>query len=220
LTPEYAPKAHALFDMYHPIEINHNVGLEEKNEKMHEWWRKHFDLLIEGGLTMDVMREIVSKGDIHFRESTLEFIDCLYKKKIPLVIMSAGPGDMIEECLRQAGRLYENVHVIANLFEFNIKGDVVNIKEPIIHSLNKYETVIQKFPAFEIVKNRKNVLLLGDGLGDLGMIEGFEYDNLIKIGFLNENQEGNLEEFKKNFDVVILDDGSMDFVLDLCKEII
>jgi len=40
-----------------------------------------------------------------------------------------------------------------------------------------------------------------------------------KIGFLNENQAGNLEEFKKNFDVIILDDGSMDFVLDFCREI-
>lgn len=219
LTPEYAPKAHALFDLYHPIEIDHDVTLEEKNKKMHEWWRKHFDLLIASGLTMKVMREIVSKGAIHFRENTPEFVDCLHEKNIPLVIMSAGPGDMIEECLRQAGRLYTNVQVIANLFEFDAEGNAIQVKEPIIHVLNKHETAIQKFPAFEMVKDRRNVLLLGNGLGDLGMIEGFPYDNLIRIGFLNENAEGNLEKFQKNFDVIVLNDGPMDFVLDLCREI-
>ena len=220
LTPDYAPKAHALFDLYHPIEIDSDVTLEEKNKKMHEWWQKHVDLLIASGLTMGVMREIVSQGAIRFRENTMEFIDCLHEKNIPLVIMSAGLGDMIEECLRQAGRLYENVHVIANLFEFDAKGNAIQVKEPIIHSLNKHETAIQAFPFFEAVQERRNVLLLGDGLGDLGMVEGFPYDNLMRIGFLNENVEGNLEKFQKNFDVIICNDGPMDFVLDLCREIV
>ncbi|MBU1349747.1 hypothetical protein KJ978_03455, partial [Patescibacteria group bacterium] len=47
----------------------------------------------------------------------------------------------------------------------------------------------------------------------------FDYDNLIKIGFLNENVKENLEEYKKNYDVVILNDGSMEYVNDLLNEI-
>jgi hypothetical protein len=61
---------------------------------------------------------------------------------------------------------------------------------------------------------------LGDGVNDIDMIEGFDYDNLIKIGFLNENVEENLPEVKKNFDVIILNDGNMDFVNNLLKEIV
>ena len=64
------------------------------------------------------------------------------------------------------------------------------------------------------------MILLGDNLEDIGMIEGFDYENLIKIGFLNENVEENLLEFKKNFDAIILNDGEMDFVNKLLKEII
>ena len=34
------------------------------------------------------------------------------------------------------------------------------------------------------VKNRTNVLLLGDHIGDLGMSDGLEYENRISVGFL------------------------------------
>ena len=46
------------------------------------------------------------------------------------------------------------------------------------------------------------------------------YDNLLKIGFLNENVEENLEYYKKAYDIIILNDSSMDYVNDLLKEII
>jgi 5'-nucleotidase len=52
------------------------------------------------------------------------------------------------------------------------------------------------------------------------MSEGLEHENIIKIGFLNENIKESLSEYKKNFDVIILDDGPMDFVNDLLKNIL
>jgi 5'-nucleotidase len=84
--------------------------------------------------------------------------------------------------------------------------------------MNKNETVIQALPFFEIIKDRKNILLLGDSLGDIGMAEGFNYENLINIGFLNENVEDNLEPYKRNYDVVILNDSSLEYVNGLLKE--
>jgi hypothetical protein len=35
-------------------------------------------------------------------------------------------------------------------------------REPIIHSFNKDETVVKNFPIYEEIKDRKNILLLGD----------------------------------------------------------
>ena len=52
------------------------------------------------------------------------------------------------------------------------------------------------------------------------MIKGFSYENLIKIGFLNENIEENLEAYKKVYDVVILNDGTMDYMNKLLREMI
>lgn len=35
-------------------------------------------------------------------------------------------------------------------------------------------------------------MLLGNGVDDIDMVEGFDYENLIKVGFLNEEAEKNL----------------------------
>jgi len=220
LTPDYSPKAHELYDTYHPIEIDPKISKQEKMAKMHEWWKKHFELLVKSGLNKNVMDEIVAKKTLKFRKGALDLIDSLEKYKIPLVIMSAGPGDMISQYLKQEGRLYNDIHIIANFFEFDKDGKVIKVKEPIIHSLNKKEIFVKDFPAFKDVKARRNVILLGDGVDDIDMLEGFDYDNLLKIGFLNENVEENLPEFKKNFDVIILNDGEMDFVNQISKQII
>jgi hypothetical protein len=50
------------------------------------------------------------------------------------------------------------------------------------------------------------------------MVEGFDYKNLLKIGFLNEAVEENLENFKKTFDVVLLGDPGMEYINNLLHE--
>jgi len=218
LTPDYAPRAHALFDKYHPIELDPKISREEKSKAMREWWSEHFKLLAECGLTKAVMEKIVATKTIRFRDGALEFIDFLHEKNIPLVIMSGAPGDMVAMYLAQEGRLYDNVHIIATFLKFDEAGKMIGIKELLIHSLNKYEIILKDFPVFGEIKNRPNVLLLGDSLDDVGMVEGFDYKNILKIGFLNEEVDANLENFKKTFDVVLLGDPGMEYVNNLLKE--
>ena len=222
LTPDYAEKAHALYAKYHPVEIDPEISLEEKKKAMREWWTTHFNLLIKSGLNKKDLEKAIASGKIRFREGALDFIDFLHNHNIPLIIMSSSGlgGDIIAMRLKKEGKLYDNVFIVSNSYEWDEKGNAIGVKEPIIHGMNKDETAIQNFPVFNIVKNKKNVILLGDGLGDIGMIKGFDYDNLIKIGFLNENVEENLEQYKKSYDVLILNDFSMDYVNELLKEII
>jgi hypothetical protein len=61
---------------------------------------------------------------------------------------------------------------------------------------------------------------MGDNLEDVEMIKGFDFENLIKIGFLNEKIKENLKEYKKVYDVLITNDSSMKFVNELLKEIL
>lgn len=219
LTPDYAAKAQALYAKYHPIEIDPKITLEEKKKAMYEWWTTHFDLLIKSGLDKKDLEKVIESGKVKFRSGTPDFIDFLHIHHIPLVIMSSSGlgGNVIEMYLTKEGRLYNNIHVISNTFKWDRNGQAVDYKKPIIHVMNKDETMIRDFPAFEMIKDRKNVILLGDSLGDIGMVEGFNYDHLIKIGFLNENIEESLEDYKKNFDIVILNDSSMDYVNELLK---
>ena len=221
LTPDYAEKANALYTKYHAIEIDPKIPLNEKKKAMLEWWKTHFALHIECGLNKSDLEKVVASDKVKFRKGVKEFIQTLKKKNIPLVIMSSSGlgGDAIRMYLEKAKMLFDNIHIVSNVFEWDENGNAVEVKEPIIHVLNKDETAIQDFPVFDIIKDRKNVLLLGDSLGDVGMVEGFDFENLIKIGFLNEKIEESIKEYEKNFDIVILNDSDMNFVNELLEEI-
>jgi cytosolic 5'-nucleotidase 3 len=220
LTDDYTQKANALKDKYHPIEINSNIPIEEKRRAMEEWWRTHKKLLIESGLNLKDVQDIVDNGKLEFRVGATEFFDLANNNNIPLVIFSSsGIGEAIPMYFKKINRNYKNIHIVTNSMIYNENGNAIATKEPVIHVFNKGEIALKGLPIMKKLKVRKNVLLLGDSLGDLDMIEGFKYDNIIKIGFYNYKEE-NLEDFEKNFDAIILNDGSMNFVNDLLKEII
>jgi len=220
LTPDYREKAHQLFDKNHPIEVDPDIPLDKKKSAMRKWWTEHFDLLIETGLDKKDIESVAKHPSIKFREGVAEFIKFLEARNIPLVIMSAsGVGDVIDIMFEKHNLLSDNVHIITNHFNFDEDGKATGVQEPIIHALNKDETAITDYPPYQAIKNRKNVILIGDGMGDLGMAEGFDYDNLLTIGFLNSEVEKNLENYKNSFDIVITDDGNFDAINDLVKEV-
>lgn len=221
LSEEYSKKATELADYYHSIEIDAKIPLDEKKKYMQEWWEEHFKLLIDSGLNKKNLERVINEGKVEFREGTEEFLDLLHEKKIPLIIFSSsGIGNLIPMYLERHKKLYDNIHIITNLYKWDKEGKAIEVNKPVIHVLNKDETSIKRFPKiYKEVKDRKNVLLLGDSLGDLGMIKGFDYENLLKVGFLNEKVEEILGEYKKNFDVVITNDSDMDYVNEMIKKL-
>lgn len=220
LSEEYSKAAKELFEKYHAIEIDPNLSLEAKIKHMQEWWETHYDLLIKSGLKKEHLQRVIDSDKIILREGVEEFLDILKEKNIPLVIISSsGLGHIIDMFLEKIGKMHNNIYVITNELEFDNKGNLVGVKLPLIHSLNKSEASICNEELLKKLSGKKNISLLGDGIGDLGMIQGFEYDNLIKIGFLNYNIEENLERYKENFDVVITGDGDFSFINDLIEGI-
>ena len=220
ISEDYARRAHELADKYRPIEMDVNYDSEKKRKKMYEWWRKHFDLLIESGLNRKHIESIVKSGRAQFREGVKDFLNYLNECKIPLVIISStGLGsDSISMFLEYQGVFYDNIHIVSNQYEWDEDGNAVSVREPLIHVMNKDETTLDDFPFYKEIKDRRNVLLLGDSLGDEGMIEGFSYSNLIKVGFLNEDVEKNLGVFKYNYDVVLTGDQDFNYVNELMEE--
>jgi len=222
LTPDYPAKAHALFDKYYPIEIDFSVPLSERKKAMQEWWKRHFELLIESKLSKKDIKKVAYSEEIKLRKGFSDFVDYLHERRVPLVIMSAnGMGEeSISLFLEKEKKLFSNVCIVTNTFEWDENGYLKKINEPIIHSLNKDETAIHEFPVYEKIKDRKNILLLGDSPGDAGMSDGFDAENILKIGFLNEKVEENLKHYQELFDVVLLGDPPFDFVNELVREIL
>ncbi|MFA5030641.1 MAG: hypothetical protein WC495_03570 [Patescibacteria group bacterium] len=193
LTPDYTAKARALFEKYHPIEMDMQIEPEEKKKSMHEWWMRHFELLIASGLTRDNIRQAMSARHARLRDGAHEFFDLLRNNGIPLIIMSSsGLGvESIQFFLEAEHEMDDNVSVISNQYEWNDSGKAIGIKQPIIHGLNKDETLIQNFPdIFKRIEQRTNIILLGNSPSDLGMASGFAHTHLFSIGFLNA-QDGN-----------------------------
>jgi len=220
LTPDYPEKAFALFDKFHRYEISTELSIEEKNVKMEEWWKAHYQLMVVCGINKKVIQNLATSGKIPLREGTFTFLDVVSKYNIPLLIFSAGMGDAIKQFLLHEGKLTPNVHIISNFYNFDSDGRVTGTKDRFIHTFNKHEFAVSDTPYYQDIKNRNNVILLGDSLGDLGMTEGIEHDTIIRIGFLNDNQDQFLEKYAESFDVVILEDGDMSYVNQLMQDIV
>ena len=85
---------------------------------------------------------------------------------------------------------------------------------------NKYLVIKEHLPELVRVNGKKkNIILLGDNYEDQNMSDSFEYEDVIKIGYLNENKEELLDDYKKAFDVIVLNDGTMDYPNSLLKEL-
>jgi HAD superfamily hydrolase (TIGR01544 family) len=221
LTPVYRQKYRKFFNQYFPIEINQTIKLADKKKAMAQWWQKIFALLIEGKLNKKDLKKFITSQNIKLRNGFDKFANLLKKQSIPLIIMSSsGLGEKaILMYLKREKRLSSNIHIIANKFEWDKNGYAVAVKEPIIHVANKDETILKNFPVLNLIKKRKNVILLGDVIEDTGMIKGFTYDNLIKIGFFSDKNKKNLKIYKSYYDVIVLNDGGLEYVNKLLREI-
>lgn len=222
LTQEYSQKAFALYEKYHPIEINPKISRAIKKKKMEEWWRVHYELLKKTGLRKHHLKKIIDSGKLKFRAGFSRFLTSLKENSIPLVILSSSGlgGDMIFMLLKKEKEFFKNIFVASNILKWR-KDKMVGVKEPIVHSANKEGSILKKFPnLFKNIRKRKNVLVLDNDMQASLMLRGLNIKNSIKVGFLNENVKELLPEFKKQFDVIILNDGPMNEVNNLLKELL
>lgn len=204
ISPEYSEERTKLYQKYRPIELDESLDFETKNKLMIEWWEQHISLLIKYRLTEDVIKRTATNMDImKFRDGAVDLLGNLYKKDIPVIIMSAGIGNFIEQFLLENNCYFSNIYIISNFIKFE-NGYAVGICEDIIHSLNKREDLLPE-KIKKVLKDRKNVILLGDQLADIAMISEENRNKALKIGFCEENVEDNLKYFERDFDVVCTD---------------
>ena len=218
LSKEYHELDKQLFAEYHPYEIDPDVSEAEKDIKMVEWWSKHYALFIKMGMRREIIDAIVKDRDLTFRKGADSFFRMVKDDHIPLLIFSAGMGDIIRESLKKEGFLSDNVHIFANFFRFDDRGNAIGYNTPLIHAFNKNEQQVGAYT--DGISDRTNVILLGDSLGDICMADGLHHDCIIKIGFFDHKDQKMQDQYEDVYDVVILDDGPMDYINRLLKSVI
>lgn len=200
-----------LLNTYYPIEIDSARSIEEKLPLMVEWWTKAHELLIEQRIRKDDLAKVVRESEAKLREGYEFFFDHLHEHSIPLLIFSAGIGDILEEVIRQAGVFHSNVNVFSNYMDFDELGVLQAFKGELIHIYNKREGALLNTGHFQELRARPNVLLLGDSLGDLSMADGVQdMENVLKIGFLNDKVEERRQLYLDSYDIVLIKDETLD----------
>jgi len=84
---------------------------------------------------------------------------------------------------------------------------------------------MQNSEFYSVVRDRKNVILMGDSLGDAGMADGVPHHAVLKIGFFNPvmyqkihneaDMEARLQQYQQIFDVVLIGDETFNFIVEL-----
>lgn len=215
LWSDYFKKANELFDRYHPIEVNEDISFDEKNETMTQWWKEHLKLLVDSGLHRKHIGEVVNSWIIKMRSGVIDFMKLLQQADIPLIIVSANVlwGDSIRDYLRTQQLLTSNIAVVSNSFEFDENGKAIWYKQDVIQVFNKGDVVFSKFWAVQnLIQNRPNIILLWDSLWDPDMANGTQYDNILKVGFYNDETNERISYYQKKYDIVLTGDSDGDFL--------
>ncbi len=212
---EYKKRRTELYNKYRPMEIDPNLSEEEKSKAMTEWWQLHINLFYEYGVKEEAVKNAVAAGNLKYRGGAKEFLKKMNEFNVPVIIISAGIGNVIEEFLRLENDYYDNIKIISNFIVFE-NGEFKEVAGDIIHALNK-NIVSLDDNAKHNLENRERILLLGDGFADLKMISEEAKKNAITVGFLDEKIEENLESYNKGFDIVLTNLGSFEDVNNILK---
>jgi len=182
---------------------------------MVHWWQEANDNLLNQKIQYKQLDDIVSRANTALREGVKDLLFKLDKAGVPVLIFSAGLGDILTIILKKHGAYNDSLHIIANFVSTNQQGIIDQFKGTMVHVFNKNEFAVKNTPYFDSVAKRPNVILTGDSLGDLGMSKGIEHEAILNIGFLTTEDKLVYEKYVKAWDVVILKDGTFNFVSSL-----
>lgn len=222
LTEDYAEKAHQLYDYYVNLEHDPNRSLTEKKAAMQERWYKHNELLIASKLNLHDLKDIATNGHLQLRKGVSDCLQKIAENYIPLIIFSAsGCGDAIPLFMQHNQCDFSNIHYVINRFLRDEAGFAKGIEGEIIHALNKDEWVFSKLPELKSqLEKRKNVIVIGDGLGDAQMAQGNSHETVLKIWILISETPELLKTYEEAFDLVLIGDGDFGEVGALFDELL
>ncbi len=217
LNEQYSGEAHALANHYRPIERDPTIDPATKKTLMQEWWEKHYALLIKHRLNRSDIHKAMGDAQAKIRSGMAKILQMAAAAEVPVIIMSAnGLGsESIRWHLDHNKLLLPNIHIVSNELEWDSEGFMTGYRQPIIHSLNKDETVVSHLPVAKDLTGRTNIIQMGDGLNDIHMATGLSAERVLSIGFYNKKETDHLAHFQEVFDAVLTDDSDAEELVGL-----
>ena len=236
---DFEDKRKMLHSLYLKYEEDQTIDENIRKEKILEWNTRALGFMLHPNFNRDSVRKMVeiknSKNGIDFKKNVVKFYEKLIELNIPIIIVSGGIKEIIIEVLKLLNikgldEYIENKRIlfVANEFIFDESNKCVDFNKNIIYGFNKSEYV--KKLVDENFPNIENVFVLGDLDIDYKSIEKLNLNkdkNVIGIGYVYFNPEvlknkdfdyqnnTQINEYKKIFDINLLMDEGYDYPLEL-----
>ncbi|XP_043802731.1 7-methylguanosine phosphate-specific 5'-nucleotidase isoform X1 [Apis laboriosa] len=213
----YTKESNRLYKKYRPIEIDPDLSIQIKTEAMTDWMIAAEEILKGIPFDPNEISEVSKIYGTNLRDGTKELLTKLYLAEVPVLVFSAGLGDIVQAILENQEILFNNVKIISNFLKYE-DGKLAGFQNKgLIHVFNKNEHAIEQ-EYFKVFEKRKNILLMGDTIGDASMVDGMlNTCAVLKIGFLYDNVESSLASYMEKFDIVLVDDQTMQVPIDILR---
>jgi len=115
----YSSQSTALYHKYHPFEVHPELTVEEKTPYMVQWYKESEQLLAGADVTSDGLKSHVYSSKTCFRDGSVDIFNALKKAEVPVLVFSAGVGDVVHHALQKHEMLLENVRIISNFLSWD-----------------------------------------------------------------------------------------------------
>lgn len=106
-----------LFPSCMPLHTTHKK--DEQNIQSLKWLLSQYDYFLFTRLSRSSRSKPVSEGVVWCRDGAEDLCHKLHHAGVPVLVLSAGMGDVLEQVLRHFNVYTDNVKVVSNFFEYN-----------------------------------------------------------------------------------------------------
>ena len=128
LPSSYHDRVRAAKEKYHPIELDVSISQEEKIPIMIEWYKEANRCLAESGVKLPWLPLMVEQSNVELRDQTQDMLKTLHLNNIPMLVLSAGVGDLINHIMQHFGVLHDNTTLVSNFLKFDEEGNIVGLQ--------------------------------------------------------------------------------------------
>jgi len=185
-----------------------------------EWWDTAHGFMVKHGMPpRQLIPRLVREAHMEPRPGALELLKKLEVMDVPVLIVSAGVTDVIEEFLRQHGALSENVTICSNRLNYEADSAPKSVSpSPPITSFTKPLAYKSASSFFAQHSSRRALIVLGDSVTDVDACENVPHDRVLSVGFVNSRPDA--AAHAQAFDAVVQGSkGSLDPVTEIVEEI-
>ena len=228
-----------LTNTYSKYEHDISIDIEIRKEKVYEYYAKSLDCYMKPTFTRDKVGVMLEKlkDKYELRKYTKEFFEILLEMEIPIIIVSAGVKQVIEDLLikiiPEIEKFVEQkkINIIANDLIFDKDKGCVGYSKDIIYTFNKSSFVREIMKKY--FQEYEKVFIAGDHLNDYDCVHELDLpkESVIGFGFLNikpddldnkdkeEEKNKKIELYKNIYDAVLVGDADFQFLVESLKKI-